>query len=63
MVRCNGSSGIKAITAKSEPLLFDEFVAAVCMVKTHIIEKTSKFEQFPLGILRYMISKSCHLQR
>ena len=26
-------SGIKAITAKSESLLFDEFVAAMCMVK------------------------------
>ena len=33
MVRCNGSSGIKAITAKPESLLFDEFVAVVCMVK------------------------------
>ena len=33
MVKCNGNSGIKAITAKSESLLFDVFVAAVYMVK------------------------------
>ena len=33
IIKCNGGSGIKAITAKPESLLFDEFVAVVCMVK------------------------------